>query len=53
VIVEIDAKAARASGIVIKKAGKTVYLTTEVPPEFLKRSERAEEELSPEEASTD
>ena len=53
VIVEIDAKSARTSGIVIKKAGKTVYLTTEVPPEFLKRSERAEEELSPEEASPD
>jgi len=53
VIVEIDTKAARASGIVIKKAGKTVYLAKEVPPEFLKRSERAEEELSPEEASAD
>jgi len=53
VIVEIDAKSARTSGIVIKKAGKTVYLTKEVPPEFLKRSERAEEELSPEEASPD
>ena len=53
VIIEIDTKAARASGIVIKKAGKSVYLTTEVPPEFLRRSERAEEELSPEEASAD
>jgi hypothetical protein len=30
-----------------------VYLAKEVPPEFLKRSERAEEELSPEEASAD
>jgi RNA:NAD 2'-phosphotransferase (TPT1/KptA family) len=38
---------------VIKKAGKTVYLAKEVPPEFLKRSERAEEELSPEESSPD
>ena len=53
VIIEIDTKAARASGIVIKKAGKSVYLTTEVPPEFLRRSERAEEELSPEESSAD
>lgn len=51
VILEIDAKAARAAGVVIKKAGKTVYLTTEVPPDFLRRSERAEEELSPEEGS--
>jgi len=53
VIIEIDAKKARASGIVIKKAGKTVFLVTEIPPEFLRRSERAEEELSPEEASAD
>jgi len=53
VIIEIDAKEARTSGIVIKKAGKTVYLTTEVPPEYLKRSDRAEEELPPEEPSSD
>ncbi len=51
VILEIDAKSARASGVVIKKAGKTVYLTAEVPPVFLRRSDRAEEELSPEEGS--
>ncbi len=49
VILEIDAKRARDSGVVIKKAGKSVYLTSEVPPEYLKRSERAEEELPPEE----
>ncbi|HLE45526.1 MAG TPA: RNA 2'-phosphotransferase [Thermoplasmata archaeon] len=49
VILEIDAKSARASGLVIKKAGKSVYLTTDVPAGFLRRSERAEEELSPEE----
>ena len=53
VILEIDAKGARTTGVVIKKAGKTVYLVTEVPPEFLKRSDRAEEELPPEEASAD
>lgn len=45
VILEIDAKAARESGTVIMKAGKTVYLTREVPPEFLARAERVEEEL--------
>ena len=45
VIVEIDAKAARRAGRVIMKAGKTVYLTQEVPAEFLRRAERVEEEL--------
>ena len=53
VILEINAKTARDAGVVIKKAGKTVYLTTEVPPEYLKRSDRAEEELPPEEPSSD
>jgi len=48
VILEIDAKRARASGVVIKKAGKTVFITLEVPPDYLKRSERVEEELPPE-----
>jgi len=47
VIIEIDAKAARAGGNVIMKAGKTVYLTREVPPEFLRRAARVEEELPP------
>ena len=45
VILEIDASSARAGGVVIKKAGKTVYLTTEVPPNYLRVSDRAEEEL--------
>lgn len=47
VIFEIDAKAARADSVVIMKAGKTVYLTREVPPQFLHRAERVEEELPP------
>lgn len=47
VIVEVDARAARSSGVQIMKAGKTVYLTREVPPEFLHRAERVEEELPP------
>ncbi len=51
VIVEVDAQRARAAGVVIKKAGKSVYLTVEVPPEYIQRSERAEEELPPEDAS--
>jgi putative RNA 2'-phosphotransferase len=48
VIVEVDTKAARAGGVTIMKAGKTVYLTQEVPPEFLQRGARVEEELPPE-----
>ncbi len=51
VILEIDAKAARAAGTVIMKAGKTVYTTKEVPGEFLKRSARVEEELPPSEGA--
>jgi putative RNA 2'-phosphotransferase len=41
VILEIDTTRARGAGIVIMQAGKTVYLTDQVPPEFLKRSEAA------------
>ena len=47
VILEVDTKAARAGGIVVMKAGKTVYLTREVPGEFVHRSERVPEELTP------
>ena len=46
-ILEIDAKAARESGVVIHRAGKTVYTSKEIPNEFLRRSSRVEEELSP------
>ena len=38
VILEVDAKRARADGVVIMKAGKTVYLVDRVPPEYLSRS---------------
>jgi putative RNA 2'-phosphotransferase len=37
IILEIDAKRARGEGIVIQKAGKTVYLVDQVPAEFLRR----------------
>lgn len=37
-ILEIDARAARAAGLVIMQAGRTVYLVDVVPPEFLRRS---------------
>lgn len=49
VVLEIDARTAREKGITIMKAGKTVYLVTEVPAEFLQRGTRVEEELPPEE----
>lgn len=45
VILEIDASSARSGGVVIKKAGKTVYLTNEVPPDYVRVSTRVEEEL--------
>jgi len=39
VILEVDAKRAREGGLVIMKAGKTVYLVDRVPPEFLRRAD--------------
>jgi len=39
VILEIDTVRARADGIVIMKAAKTVYLTDQVPPKYLRRHE--------------
>ncbi len=47
IILEVDVKAAREAGNVVMKAGKTVYTTKEIPGEFLKRSQRVEEELPP------
>ncbi len=38
-LLEIDAKRARADGIVIKRAGKTVFLVDQVPAEYLARFE--------------
>ncbi len=42
VILKVDAEKAREEGVVIKKAGKYVYITKEVPPEFLSRVEGPE-----------
>ena len=39
VILEIDARRARDAGLVIMQAGKTVFLTDQVPAEFLRRLE--------------
>ena len=38
-ILEIDARKARETGIVIMQAGKTVYLADQIPPELLRRSD--------------
>ena len=39
VILEVDARRARADGIVIMQAGKTVFLVDQVPPAYLRRTE--------------
>lgn len=39
VILKVDARRAQGAGIVIQKAGKTVYLVDEVPHEFLSKSD--------------
>ncbi|MBN1678411.1 MAG: RNA 2'-phosphotransferase [Candidatus Thermoplasmatota archaeon] len=39
IILEVDARAAVEDGIIIKKAGRTVYLTSDVPPRYLSRME--------------
>ncbi|HUT27018.1 MAG TPA: RNA 2'-phosphotransferase [Methanomassiliicoccales archaeon] len=42
IILEIDATAAIEAGNVISQAGKTVFLTQEIPPEFLSKKEEEE-----------
>lgn len=44
VILEIDAKGAIESGLVIGQAGRTVFLAAEIPAQFLKRAEEPCEE---------
>jgi len=39
VILEVDAQRARADGVVIMQAGKTVFLVDQVPPGYLRRTE--------------
>ncbi len=39
VILQVDAEKAREEGVVIKKAGKYVYITKEIPAEYLSRIE--------------
>ncbi len=39
VILEVDTRAAVEDGIIIKRAGRTVYLTSDVPPRYLSKIE--------------
>jgi len=50
VILEVDAEKAKEDGVEIAKAGKTVYTTKEVPPDYLRRlsSEEIDEGMAPE-----
>lgn len=43
IILEIDAQRAIRDGLVIGRAGRTVFLTQEVPAEYLKKAEVVEE----------
>ncbi|MCW6167294.1 MAG: RNA 2'-phosphotransferase [Thermoplasmatales archaeon] len=42
VLLEVDTRAARAAGLVIMRAGTTVFLIDSVPPEYLRRAPTAE-----------
>ncbi len=46
IVLEVDATRARAEGIVIMQAGKTVYLADRIPAELLRRSEAAAADAS-------
>ncbi len=50
VILEVDAVRAQAEGLVIRRAGKTVFLVDRVPPSLLRRFEGEIPEESPPEA---
>lgn len=40
IVLEVDAKRARENGLVIRRAGKTVYVVDQVPAEYLSRPDR-------------
>ncbi len=48
VILEVDVKAASDDGVVIQKAGKTVYLAKEIEPKYLKKIDVDLSEYPPE-----
>lgn len=39
VILEVDVEAAQTDGVEIQKAGKFIYITKEIPPEYVRRRE--------------
>jgi RNA:NAD 2'-phosphotransferase (TPT1/KptA family) len=39
IILEVDARAAADDGLVIQKAGRTVFLATDIPPKYLTKIE--------------
>ncbi len=49
VILEVDTKAAIEDGYQIYRAAKTVFITTQVPPKYIKVAEKREIEIPPEE----
>jgi putative RNA 2'-phosphotransferase len=44
IILEIDAESAIQDGFPVQRAGKTVFLVKEIPPEYLSRAKEPEEE---------
>jgi putative RNA 2'-phosphotransferase len=52
VILVIDAKKAVEEGLEIQKAGRTVYLVREVPPQYLKRAPLGDENAGGEEGAS-
>lgn len=53
VILEVDAREATEDGIVIQKAGRTVYLTTDVPPKYLSKLDIDLAEFPPEKPASE
>ncbi len=49
VILEVDAKKAIEDGYIIYNAAKTVFITVEIPPQYIKVAEKREVKLPPEE----
>ena len=52
IILEVDSKGATEDGILIQKAGKTVYLATDIPHKYLKRLEVDLNEFPPDKPKT-
>ena len=46
IIIRIDAEEAQNNGIIIQRAGKTVYTVEEIPPDFISEADEEDIELS-------